>query len=220
MAVRNMIGIDRLVRNTHTNTKLVIGIRNPVLFFQSFYNYRITELYNRGLSRKNIPPPESLIGNKSWKQVSTDLAQYEFSLMQLAKVTLMPKELLGMASKGLILTPNPYKVFLYSIDQLEDDNESRTNEFRADMQRFLELQDPIEPFPHENKNHAVHYPEHMDICSSRYDNLRQLLIAQAKGTQKWIREKFLQSNDVTVGGKANFLSLISQWSHDPCASTD
>lgn len=227
MAVRNILGIERLAMQrqfndklTNTGTVLIVGLRHPVLFFQSFYNYRITEMHNNN-NVVNVPPPEYLVGNRSWKSVSTDLAQFELYLMQLGKTSLSNRELVRMASKGLSVSRplRDFRVFVYDVGQLDDGDETRAATFREDLRRFLGLTHPIAPFTRENSNRAAHYPEHMDICDARFDTLRDLLLAQAKETQRWIRERFVvESDDVIAGGRSHFLELISQWNRDPCAS--
>ena len=68
LSVFHIRGIKILSENS-PNTKIIIGVRHPVLFFQSFfYNYRITVMYNKGL-KEEVPPTETLLGDKHWKCV-------------------------------------------------------------------------------------------------------------------------------------------------------
>eukprot|EP00586_Coscinodiscus_wailesii_P012537 CAMPEP_0172512836 /NCGR_PEP_ID=MMETSP1066-20121228/247604_1 /TAXON_ID=671091 /ORGANISM="Coscinodiscus wailesii, Strain CCMP2513" /LENGTH=399 /DNA_ID=CAMNT_0013292813 /DNA_START=274 /DNA_END=1473 /DNA_ORIENTATION=+ len=216
-SVRFVKGINRINKKSF-DTRLIIGVRNPILFFQSYYNYRISEMYNKNKIVK-VPPPETLIGSRSWKHVSTDLARFELSLMQLGKVSLSTRDLKRMASKKLEVAPTPFKVFIYSVEQLDDDNEKRAERFRAEMQDFLGLIDPIPPFSHENINRNTKHTEHMNICDERYGDLRKLLSSQGNVTQRWIREKFIESKDVFVGGQTYFNQLIQKWGDDPCQAS-
>ena len=50
----------------------------------SFFLTRVTEIFRMDLEIEKPPSPLELIGNK-WRDVSTDLARYELSLMQLGK---------------------------------------------------------------------------------------------------------------------------------------
>ena len=211
-------GIMKLSKKTNS-TKLIIGVRHPLLFFQSYYNYRITEMHDQG--KVVVPPsPESLIGEKNqWRDVSTDIARFELGLMQLGKTELTSEQLIGLGIKGRRLAPTPFKIFLYSLEQLNDSDEERSHEFRKDLQSFLELEHDILPFSHENLNNFVgkdKLPETIDICDSRFQELRRLLLKQGERTQTWIQRKFLESSDVTVGGKDNFLRIIKDWDKDPC----
>ena len=134
--------------------------------------------------------------------------------MQLGKTQMSPKDLLDLASHNKRLTPTKYKIFIYSIEQLEDDNKERSALFRSDLQRFLRLEQPFPPFRKENINH-VKKPESIDICDKEYDQLRKLLVRQGKKTMGWMQE-FVLSDDVFVSGREFFLSLIQTWGDDPC----
>ena len=128
-----------------------------------------------------------------------------------------PKDLLDLASHNKRLTPTKYKIFIYSIEQLEDDNEERSAAFRSDLQRFLRLEQPFPPFRKENIN-RVKKPESIDICDKEYDGLRKLLVRQGKKTMGWMHE-FLLSDDVFVSCRDYFLSLIETWGDDPCLTS-
>jgi hypothetical protein len=88
MAISDTTGIQ-LISANFRYTKIIVGVRHPVSFFQSFYNYRITEMYNIG-DIEPVPSPNELVGNNKWRDVSTDLARYELSLMQLGKTPMSP----------------------------------------------------------------------------------------------------------------------------------
>ena len=217
MAIRDIILINGLIQISE-ELRIIIGVRHPVHLFQSFYNYRVTEMYVRK-KVEHAPNPEKLTGQKGWKGVSTNLVQFEFSLMQLAKTFLSTKDLMFMSSRGLsVLKPNSIKIFLYSLEQIKDQNETRSALFRASMQQFLGLENPIEPFTHENNNKAVKYPETINICDEKFNKLRKMLILNGKATQKWILNQFMQSKDVIVGVQDQFIKSLEKWSDDPCSS--
>jgi hypothetical protein len=75
MAISDTTGIQ-LIASNFRYTKIIVGVRHPVLFFQSFYNYRITEMHNIG-NFEPVPSPNELVGSNKWRDVSTDLARYE-----------------------------------------------------------------------------------------------------------------------------------------------
>lgn len=223
MAIRNIKSIETMM-NHNSDVRIIIGVRHPVLFFESFYNYRVTEMYNKGKMEK-VPPPEKLIGGKNWKNVSTELARFEYSLMQLGKTSLSQIELNQLTQKGLSVMktnqPNNHsmKIFLYSIEQLDDPNEDTSKQFRASMQQFLGLQHPMEPFSHENTNRVKQHPENIDICHKKYTKLRRILITHARETQRWILNKFVRSEGVFVGGREQFNEALARWSIDPCSAS-
>ena len=207
--LREISSIERLASHS-SETKLVIGLRHPIRFIESFYNYRITELYEKGIQRASVPPLEGLIGeSEDWKGVHLSFARFENTLKQLGKTRAL------LNREGIPVATNRFKVFLYSIEQLDESNSS----FREDMQNYLELDTPIAAFGSENLNHNAKegLTGTIDICSERYDRIRQHLLSAAGETSRWIREQFLSSSDVQAGDEPRFVELLQSWDLDPCA---
>jgi hypothetical protein len=77
------------------NTKFIVGIRHPVSWFESFYNYQMV----RNVS---MPPTTSLVGNcndsssggeqEDHQKVCTDRARFHAALARLRKTPLLEKE--------------------------------------------------------------------------------------------------------------------------------
>jgi hypothetical protein len=202
--------IERL-QDWFPDTKLILGLRHPVYYFQSFYNYRVMEFHQNKLKTR-IPPPESLIGSHEWARVSTETARFEKVLKKLGKTN----------SDGESL-PTPFKVFLYTLEQMEDENEERGQQLRETLGSFLELQHQIQPLHAANINHFVGkkaLDETIDICDTKYNHLRSVLVKNGRKSQRWIREEFLQSPDVTVANAEHFNEILKQWAFDPCVKED
>jgi hypothetical protein len=219
VGISNAHALERL--DLHSpEAKLLIGMRHPVEFFQSYYNYRITEIYDHSLPVDTIPPVESLVGSSEWMGVSTDSARFELYLMQLAKTEMSLAEFEEMAGRPhLAVKPNKFKVFLYTLSQMQDETVERKTSFREEMRGFLGLEKPLVEMEQQNKNNFVGefaHKETIDICDARHDNLRALLVKQGEETQRWIREEFIQSDDVVVANKDHFLAMLDTWSRDPC----
>jgi len=214
--IKDALGVSRVVKYL-PDTKIIIGMRHPVLFFQSYYNYRITEMHNKN-QLESVPPAETLIGRK-WKGVTTELARFELSLKQLMKTNLTDSEQEPTAVVGI---QKSSKVFLYSIEQLDDENEWRAKSFRKNLQTFLGLKRPFGPFTRENVNGhrtSLKYPEHINICDSEHNVLRSYFLFRARETQRWLREEFIASGDVVLGDREHFLALIDTWTRDPCTKS-
>jgi len=169
---------------------------------------------------QTIPLAETLVGNKIWNGVSTEAARFEILLMQLGKTDSTVTDLDQMAKRTHApVATSRFRIFLYSLEQLGDSDDSRAKDFRYEMQNFMGLKTSIPPFGQNNINHAVGkkaHPETLDICKAKYRGLRSKLIAQGLKTRKWIRNQFIVSEDVTVGGKEYFLELMDAWGIDPC----
>ena len=159
---------------------------------------------------------------------SVAFARYDAFLKQLAKVPLTMADTFDMIKSSKIdywgkqVTPNPYKVFLYTSEQLSDSNTTRQEHFRVDLQDFLELDAPFGNFadvPKVNSN-SEKYPEYIDICDPEYDNMRTTLIKMGTRSSEWILETFVKSKDVIVSNEAFFEASLRTWSIDPCLARD
>lgn len=205
-------GIERL-ESWFPNTRLIFGLRHPVTFFQSYYNYRVLEV-NIGKIEGPIPSPESLIGSNDWIRVSTDYARYEAVLEKLGKTEASNEP------------ATPFKIFLYTLEQMEDDDDDRRAKLRETLGTFLQLDKPIEPLPHANTNPSnggdkkEGFKETINICDSEHDRLRGILVENGKKTQEWILQEFLASPDVIVANEGHFRDIVSQWGTDPCVKND
>jgi hypothetical protein len=219
VGISNAHALERL--DLHSpEAKLLIGMRHPVEYFQSYYNYRITEIYDNNLPVDTIPPVESLVGSSEWMGVSTDSARFEIYLMQLGKTEMSLAEFEDMAGRPhLAVKPNKFKVFLYILSQMQDEAEERVASFREEMRSFLGLETPLGEMEQQNKNHFVGenaHKETINICDAKHDDLRALLVKQGAETQRWIREEFMMDHDVVVANKDHFLAMLDTWSRDPC----
>jgi hypothetical protein len=146
--------------------------------------------------------------------------------MQLAKTDVSIDDLEDMESRAhldLAVKPNKFRIFLYTLDQMDDKTEERKESFRQQMRTFLDLSLPLQDMERANTNTFVGefaHKETIDICASKYDDLRAMLVEQGKRSQQWIRDEFIHSPDVVVGNKDHFLAILDTWSHDPCSKSD
>jgi len=234
--VRDMSAIENLIKISD-NTRLVVGVAHPVKWFENFYNYRVLEMYNNNvitehvfgrMSGRSIPKPRELLkSTKHWKDVSTASARFDAYLKQLAKVPLDENERKTMFDERLWpkrIIPNPYKVFIYTVEQLHDENETRQVQFQTDLQHHLGLSSPFRDFNKASKANAAHntvqYKEQIDICDPQYARIRKKLIQQGRITSEWIINRFIESDDVVVSDKDYFISTLRTWGNDPCLSSE
>ncbi|KAL7533118.1 hypothetical protein ACHAWF_004346 [Thalassiosira exigua] len=192
---------------TSSDTRLVLGLRHPVRWFESFYNYRVRGHYKYGRN-ETIPTPFKLAnGKRSWKHVSTFFARYDVYMRNLR----LHKE---------AVSPNPFKVFAYHTEQLGDEDKARGAQFQADLKEYLGLNTPLMDFDQAPKKNSAagrqRRPETIDICEPRYRGLRKELVKGGRKTGKWIRDRFMKSPDVFVSDKENFRSILETWGEDPC----
>ena len=214
-AVKNFKAIHRLSQHS-PNCKLIIGVRHPILFLQSFYNYRVLEAHVK--NRPDIPSLFDIWERKlNWWDISPDTTRYELFLSQFGKTEMSLDQLQNwfVERPTLAVKPNRFRIFLYTLEQMEDVSNNDT--FRRDLQNFLGLSEEVQHFGHENKisSLADQYKETIDICSAEYSSLRSVAIQNAVTTVQWMR-KFLQSPDVVVSNRAVVEKQIETWTRDPC----
>ncbi len=156
--------------------------------------------------------------------MSLSYARFDLFLKQLAKVPLDDGELKEMVLSDNLwpkrISPNNFKIFLYTTEQLLGDgsNSTRQFQFQADLQHFLRLESPfpdIRGMHRSNENNATH-PEYMHICDEEFERLRRVLVRQGRMSSRWILKKFIKSDDVVVSDVDHFRSLLTTWGQDPC----
>jgi hypothetical protein len=207
-------------------TNFIVGIRNPILWFQSFYNFRINNLHNH----KGMPPADELIGHCGARNrgVCTSRGNFHIFLRNLGKTNTTDPDESRYIAKELMkfqrLIPSKRRIFLYEVSQLSDKNETRSTAIRNDLQQFLGLREPIAPFIwfKPGKNHTPKElkrvdKKKIDICDDKFAKLRSTLMEQSVNASKWIREYFVGAEDVVVSSKEHFSDvLLTAWERDPC----
>ena len=139
------------LRDFFSNTKLIIGLRHPVWWFQSFYNYRVR-------NEISIPLPMESRGpcrKEHWK-VCTFNAYFHMFLAQLGQTPMSPEELSllrrydpqtlsGMPINFTFLNPPArHDVFIYEQVQMDGVKFPKISEaFRHDLSKYLELNSPL-----------------------------------------------------------------------------
>ena len=136
------------------------------------------------------------------------------------------KELLQLGIAPLKTKVGP--VFLYEVSQLSengDDGGVRSAQFRTDLKKFLGLQKDIHPFQHVDTSGRFDYLAHVkrqvdqnkiDKCKTEHDVIREVLMKKARASSKWLREYFIQSDEVFVSAREHFVSILESWMYDPC----
>lgn len=223
-------------------TVIIVGVRHPVLAFQSYYNM----LINNGWHLEDPHELTHSCHEKNKKNVSRscssrgcprkfgsgviclDRFRYHRSLAKLGKTPLKRKELNLL---NLYPSEKPFrsynvanKIFLYDVKQLEpgyDNNQI----FWKDLSGVLDLPFDI---PSQNKtikpglkNSAEKQSKRdkskIDICKSVHTNLRAILMTFATQSADWICQYFLLQDDVFVSTPDHFCSSIMvEWKQDPC----
>lgn len=223
-------------------TLLIIGLRHPVNWFESLYNFKV----------QNLPPhvdpsvwgdPNSLIDKcEDWSDphcVGTAKGWFHVYLAALGKVP-FPEEWRTEYPRYLenvsLATPVPNPIFLYETNQLKfgevpvswnstEKSLPYSHQFRKDLQSLLQLDTPLDMEMSRAKPDMNHFNARQQrrkdrykirICDDQYAPLRKSLLVVARRTSEWIRSEFLQSPDVVVSSPDYFRTLMENWMLDPC----
>jgi hypothetical protein len=209
-----------------------VSLDAAICRFESFYNFRVH-------NRFPMPPAEKLIGRckKGWNFVCTYRSNFHIFLGNLGKTNLStdPNEWQYVDEayrKTMDPVPTARRIFLYEVSQLSDPDQSRAQQFRLDLQRYLHLQHPIAPFIwfKPGRNHSsngqstdntdvlsILQNKKIDICDDRYDALRAELMRHAVQAATWLRKHFIHANGVVVSSKSHFANtILTSWKQDPC----
>lgn len=195
------------------STRLLIGVRHPIRWFEALYNARA----NRGLLH-----PNRLIGRctPGMKQVCTHRGFFAWQLLKLAKTAWTPltKAVASYYPKRLLydddytMLPNP--VLLYAYEQLYDDEEHQWI-FRKDLEHYLNLEGELPRW-----NATLPVPAHLvvDICADEYLPVRRDLLTIARLSADWIEHELLAADTVHVSSRDRFVAILHEWRSDPCGN--
>jgi hypothetical protein len=222
-------------RDYFPNTGLIVGIRHPVLWFQSLYNFRIQ---NFGSLNTTLPHPDLLIGKctRGTLNTCTLKGDFAFHLYKLGKTVAHAKHPTdlerqmqerwprknGKKQRQPVLSPN--KVFLIEISQLSTTNDKdKTERFSTGLKDFVGLQQDMPPMPHkipgkkfDNATQVIKNQRKIQICNEEYSNTRKHLMELSIQTHHWLMESFLKSPDVVVSDRRDFEEAMKPWLSDPC----
>jgi len=215
----NLIENMGVMTPMYPHTNFIIGLRHPIKWFESFYNFRANN------SNGNYPAAETKIGSGGMAAVVTDRAQFHIKLAALGKTPMLEEEKKLFSNDTIsYVKPSQSKIFLYDVDQLRANN---TSTFRTNLKNFLELDNPLsEPahiIPGKNRTGKLLLKVtkiKIDICEERYNELRKVLLDHGTRAQKWIRTYFLESEDVSVPDRPEFERALENWTVDPCSVGD
>lgn len=217
-------------------TKLIVGIRHPVLWFQSFWNMQATNdwkryqkesPYNRTKSCKEVPQKSCKAGCPG-QLYCVHRSRFHLKLAQMGKTPLSDDE-------RKLLAPNDYdggdkvknqeirnSVFLYETSDMKEDD------VWEELGRYLDY--PGGAIPHDRrqsargnlKNAEEHDLNTIDICDAEYDKLRKQMMPYAYEMSKWICDYFVPlaedetRDDVWVANPDRFCSIVRDYANDPC----
>ena len=230
------------IHNHWPETKLIVSVRNPLKWFRSFYNFRLTIGHLHMVGKD----PNALIGScgNGTKILCTHMGAFHAKLFRLGKTSMESKEELNLLRPFLSTDDvdiwNPTdgsfrndkiprmknKIFFLDLRQMSDTNRTRSRQFRKDLEQFLGLEHDLtpvfraRPFKHlelslddESKQHKIN-----DICDPKYLPLQEGLTHMARQASLWLRNYFLKSEDVVVSSREYLEELLETWMENQCVN--
>lgn len=210
------------------HTKLIIGIRHPISWFESFYNYQMW----RNVS---LPSTDKLIGRcVNHQKVCTDRARFHAALARLGMTSMESEEEKGLLfglryeldrrrsqrhrllEEGGMRNNNatshglPNQIFLYETRQIHVTTAS--NELSSNIQQYLNIQHPLK----EILSYSQSKTRAIDICHDNHTEVRKLLVEHSTDAADWIEQYFVKSTNVVVSAQDYFFGLLDDWRMDPC----
>lgn len=202
-------------------TKLVIGIRHPVLWFESMYNFKVRNLLT-------MPPTNKLprcVGGShgvcAWRMNLPDFMSWLNKTPMNddeMKFMMLKEERNGAKSKGSV---GP--VFLYEMKQIED--REGAHAVIDDLAEFLGIEEELPSLPHISTSGVMDFVPGVEdftkervinICDEQHAEIHHVLMRKAKISSEWILKYFLKSNDVHVSSPHTFANIMTNWEIDPC----
>lgn len=208
------------------STKLVVMLRHPVLWFQSYYNFRFRKFYRQNhnetkdtrRSKTHMPPPERLIGTcKRWDYgVCTDRAQFHHAMSRLGLTPMNTTDELELLDHNWTIEPTRQKVFILDVTQMNaSDDKGGAEALQRDLQDFLQV-DSLPPMPQHDVSSRERFEGEIDICKEEHDELRKILVQHGQRARQWILKYLLQSDRAVVSSRQHFVEILETWKTDPC----
>lgn len=223
-------------RTFFPKTRLIVGVRHPVRWFESLYNFRVQNLPKGD----RMPEPNKLIGlcGRGTRQTCTEKGNYAYSLLRLGKsyrdgqplnpeLRQLEEKIVGRFRRARYNISQveyiPNQIFLFEVEQLADTNLTRTTQFRHDFQSFLGLKTALPPIGHhkpgrrwDDKTQRIRDEAKIDICDEKWASIRKDLMTLSRMNSLWLRSVFLESRDVHFSSHPYLLELLERWMIDPC----
>ena len=229
----------KLLNRWFPKTILLVGIRHPILWFESLFNFKVQNL-PEDMPSNHWGDPNTLIGACEdpfqFNCVGTHKGLFHVHLAMLGKTNstadpytqnLIEQYPILQQGKAIVPTNNP--VFLFDVDQLNDKNETRMSIFRNDLQSLLGLDQPLGSTPRHRpgkvlpkKLQAKRDKAKIRICDDRYLPLRTELLRISREASEYLRKSgFLDHPDIKVSSKEYLQEILeTRWMNDPCAAAE
>jgi hypothetical protein len=222
-------------RTSWPKTKLFIGIRHPIWWFQSLYNFRIQNFK----TFEQFPHPNEFIDScpPEWSLLCIQRGFFGQQLMKLGKqnwngtrsMTQLEQSMIDIGGPHAVDTsrtvPLPNEIFLFELSQLSDESIPRIKQFKSDIQAFLGLKEPLPDLVHftpgkkwRSKDLQLQKDaKKIDICEDQFLPVRQKLLQFSQLSSQWLRQEWMHVPSVHTSSQDYLEHLLAtEWMVDPC----
>jgi len=191
-------------RSNCPNTKLIVLVRHPVDWLESFFNYRVKKRERWAILSPN-PNDLVLWDKQNPAKPTSGTGSFHKYLKRLGKDGKDPA----------LKVSNP--IYLLDMSQLKDNSNNNTHALARDLQDFLELDTPLAlPIPHTNSIQTLSKkPSNyslMDICHAENTKIHNAMMEVSSNASQWMLESFLP---FVRHWKMDEI-LHQKWQRDPC----
>ncbi len=201
-------------------TLLIVGIRHPILYFQSFWNMLADN--NVKIIRRGMTPYDVAHENCT-RNVCMKHSRFHTYLSKLGKTPLdeKEKELLSPDDRksGLTLRDSfnvTNRIFLYELSQINEDV----------MWNDLSNQLDVPYIPHDihmgDRSTKKDSGSRINICDAIYDDFRAAWMPHAYNMSKWFCNYLVpvakdeSRDDVIIANPNKFRDIVREYQKDPC----
>ncbi|KAL7474794.1 hypothetical protein ACHAW6_000746 [Cyclotella cf. meneghiniana] len=230
-----------LYRTYFHRTKLIVGIRHPVSWFESFYNY---QMY-RNVTTLTTTTTDLVGRCGKHQKVCTDRARFHAALARLGLTTMESEEelslLFGWRYENRTNVNGRQKKHQHrrrlqelGQEQLVDKtqrmgvhvssnqvflyeirqihNAFTAKELSKNIQQYLQLSEALP----EIASYIQNKTRAINICDHEHDAVRRVLVEHGRDAADWIERYFVKSSNVFVSSPESFFNLLNDWRRDPC----
>lgn len=233
-------------RTLFPSTKFIVQLRHPVLWFQSFWNFRfrsIVRMKKRMHARQNktyshepskvLLSPNKMIGSCWLTDKTAEYRCFTEPGCDRHKYSVCThRAQFHHAISRLGLTPlsteEEWTILDYhnmTIDRTAGDVFfMELTQLYASAERKGQLRNDLSQFLDIDDlpsmpDYQVPYERiegEIDICEAEHDEVRRVLLLQAQKASTWIQTYLLKSPRAIVSSRSYFIELIETWKNDPC----
>ena len=231
----------RWLQNLHANfptTKFIVTVRHPVLWFQSWYNYKLRK--GAPVQDYPMPTPHETIGlcREACREKGPEghcikvrspgcsgHSNFHHFLSRIGFTPMNTEEEMALLDHHTIKIFNfsQTTLFLTEIGQMNGKNETLSNGLVRSLERFLDLQSHALPNikPYKQQNYSDTWTEEtvkqrLNICDDEYEDIRAHLLDAGRKAGEWIERYFLKSPRVVVSDRQDLVRRLRLWKVDPC----